>query len=73
MSDSDHVVWPDLRCDRNVAGEVEVDRQRDELKQWHQIVGCDQRNVKDEYECFLVRLVDLGGFYEEEIRQLVDE
>ena len=59
VADSDHVVWPDLRCDRNVAGEVEVDGQRDELKQWHQIVRCDQWYVKDEDECFLVRLVDV--------------
>ena len=44
-----------------------------QLKQWHQIVGCDQWNMKDENECFFVRLVDVGGFYEEEIRRLVDE
>ncbi len=59
MSDSDHVVRPDLLSDSNVAGEVEVHRQRDELEERHQIVRCDQWDVEDEDECFLVRLIDV--------------
>ncbi len=73
MSNGNHVVWSDLRGDGNVAGEVEIHWQRDELEKWHQVVRCDQWNVKNEYECFLVQLVDVGRFGEEEIRRLVDE
>jgi hypothetical protein len=31
MSDCDHVVGADFQCDRDVAGEVEMDRKRDEF------------------------------------------
>ncbi len=38
VSDRDHVVGTDFRCDRNIAGEVEMNRKWDEFIERHQVV-----------------------------------
>ncbi len=41
VSDCNHVGRTDFWSYRNIAREVEMDRQRDELKKRHQVVRCD--------------------------------
>ena len=67
VSNRNHIVSTNFRSDGHVAGEIEMDLQRNEFVDWHQVVRRDERNVEHQNESFLIRLVDVGGFHEEEV------
>ncbi len=69
MTDSNHVVCTNLGNNR----EIEMDRQWDEFIEWHQIVRCDEGNVEDQNESFLIRFVNVRGFDEKKVGRLVDK
>jgi hypothetical protein len=73
VTDSNYVVCTNLGNDGHVAGEIEMDRQLDEFVESHQIVRCDEGNVEDQNESFLIRFVNVRGFDENEVRRLVDK
>jgi hypothetical protein len=73
VSNCNHVRRADLRSNRDVAREVKMDRQQDELVKWHQVVRCDERNVEHQHKSFLVRFVNVGCLHQEKVGRLVDE
>ena len=73
MADCNHVVLANLRNDGYVAGEVEMNWQRDEFVEWHQVVRCDEGHVEYQNKSFLIRFVNVRGFDEKKVRRLVDK
>ncbi len=67
VSNRNHIICANFRGDRNVAGEIEMDRQGNELVEWHEVVRSDEWNVEHQNESFLIRFVDVGSFHQEEV------
>ena len=67
VSDRNHIICANFRSDGHVAGEIEMDWQRNEFVEWHQVVRRDERNMEHQYESFLIRFVDVRGFHQEEV------
>jgi hypothetical protein len=73
MPDGNHVVDADIRCDGNIAREIEVDRHLDEFIQRHQVVGCDQQSMPNEHINVFFWTIDVGSFKEEKVRMFIDK
>jgi hypothetical protein len=57
VTNRNHIVDSNLRSDGYIAGEIKMNRQRDEFVQRHEVVRCDEWYVEDQYECFVFWLV----------------
>ena len=59
VSDCNHVGCSDLRRNRNVSGEVEMNWQRYEFVKRHQVVRHDEWNVEHQDKSFFVRFINV--------------
>ncbi len=73
VTNCNHVCGADFWSDGDIAGEVEVNRQRDEFVKWHEVVRCDQQDVEHQHKCFLVWFVYVRCVHQEEVGRLVNE
>ena len=73
MADCDHVVGADFRDNGNIAGEIEMNRQRYKFVQRHEVVWCDEWHVEDQDECFVFWFVYVRSLDQKQVRRLVNE
>jgi len=57
VSDCNHVVGANFLCDRDVAGEVEMDQKRDEFIQGHQVVWSYEWYMEHQNESVVLGLI----------------
>jgi hypothetical protein len=48
VSDGDEISFADIRDDRDIGGEIEIDGKRDEFKKWKEIFGFNKQYVTNE-------------------------
>jgi hypothetical protein len=70
---SNHVIDADIWGDRNIAREIEIDRNRDKFKKRHEVVRRNQWHMQDKHENVLLRMVDVWCFNEKGIQRFIDE
>jgi hypothetical protein len=72
VSNGQKIVGSDIRCDRDIRREIEVNRQWQKFVELEQVGIRNKWNVHNqcEYKCF--RVLQVGDFHLEAVRGVVD-
>ena len=73
VSNGEEIGLADVRGNRNVRGEIEVNRQRQELVEVQKVGVGDHRDVEDECKLVLGRIVEMRDLDLEQVRGESDE